>query len=749
MGDHLDEALIGAVVVARNEAATLGICLAAARRALEAAGGGEILVVDSASSDPTARIAIEAGCPVLTVRRASRFCPSAMRRIGASKARGRYLLFLDGDCELEPGFLPAALGAMESDPRLGVVAGRRRDFYRTREGLVPSESDYYQDPVEGSAIQPPAYGGCALYRRRALMEAGSFDPFLRAKEEEDLGQRIRAAGYRIEVLPVPMIRHMTVPRESVRRLLRSINHGFYLGRGQAARLFLMRGEARAAFRGLDRVLLTLLHLGLGALCLWAGFRGVLWPALAWTVLSLVAFATFVLRSRSVARAGFYVLEWLTQGFFLVAGFLQPRRRPESFHWEGDERHPGEAAPGPLPRVLLAGPLPGPPLKGGVEKGVSLLLEGDLARRTSLRLFNTYRPPDSSRSIVSRVIYQAAMIRKFRKALKTHAPDLVHVKTSSGINFHQNALYALAARLSGFPVLLQIHSGRFEAFYRASPAPLRAWIRWTLSGSRRVAVLSRSWGERMAALAPKARIRVVPNGLGGTEMATLQEGEESRPGQVFFLGTGREDLNRDKGLEDLLTVLPSLARKHPRSRWILAGLHAPERTLARLRMEGIDLEGGDRPVTCLGLLGPDEKAEYLRTSSILALPSHFENMPNILLEGMAAGMGVVATGVGAIPEMLGDGEGGLLVSPGDRQGLAGALDRLLESPSLARAQGSRNRTTVARDYSMKVVERKLEDLYREVAGWPEEAASRCLARSVKTAAPVPDGLSASPPPAVRP
>ena len=98
-------------------------------------------------------------------------------------------------------------------------------------------------------------------------------------------------------------------------------------------------------------------------------------------------------------------------------------------------------------------------------------------------------------------------------------------------------------------------------------------------------------------------------------------------------------------------------------------------------------------------------------------------------------------VGAIPEMLGYGEGGFLISPGDRTALSGALDRLLVSPAVVRAQGRRNRQVAARDYTMAVVERKLEDLYREVAGWPAAEPSG-TARGV-TAAPESNGEARSP------
>jgi len=335
----------------------------------------------------------------------------------------------------------------------------------------------------------------------------------------------------------------------------------------------------------------------------------------------------------------------------------------------------------------------------------------------MKLFNTFRIQDPSRSLIARLRYQLGMILRFRRELKSEPVDLVHVKTSSGINFHQNALYAWAARLSGVPVLLQIHSGRFEHFYQESPAPLRAWIRSTLERSGAVAVLSRRWAEIVSALAPGSDVRIVPNGVDEEEMDSLGEGGEIRPSQVFFLGTGRDDLNRDKGLEDILAVVPDLARKHPQSRWVLAGLENPEQTAARLTDARRASDDRERRVVCRGLVDTKEKWDLLRTSAILVLPSYFENMPNILLEAMAGGLGIVGTDVGAVPEMLGYGEGGLLVPPGNRPALASALDRLLGAPALVRAQGRRNRSIAVRDYSMRVVERKLEDLYLEVAGWP--------------------------------
>jgi glycosyltransferase involved in cell wall biosynthesis len=105
-----------------------------------------------------------------------------------------------------------------------------------------------------------------------------------------------------------------------------------------------------------------------------------------------------------------------------------------------------------------------------------------------------------------------------------------------------------------------------------------------------------------------------------------------------------------------------------------------------------------------------------------LPSYFENMPNVLLEAMAAGMGIVATEVGAVREMLQGGRGGHLIAPGDRGALEKALMELLEDSSLTRHQGEVNLKAVQSEYTMSVVQQRLEAIYRELAHWPKTSPS---------------------------
>jgi len=735
---------VAIVVIARNEAQTLRSCLEAAKRATEGIPDAEILLVDSASTDGTAGIGVQAGIRVVRVRAASKRCPGAMRRIGASLVNSTYIMFLDGDCELEDGYLQTGLQRMEGDPKLGVLAGTRRDFYRVKGGVVPASVNYYANPRIVAAGQP-AYGGCALYRASAIAQAGSFDPFLGAREEEDLAYRIQSAGFRIEVIDTPMIRHMTVPRESTGRLIRSLRHGFFKGRGQAARLFLSRGLFRASVQGLNRSFAALVHLFVGAASGIAWLAGISWPLKFWLGITILALLAFLVKTRNPRRVAYYVVEWIVQGLFLVVGFVSPPKDPATFVWSGDEYSAESRSENHLPKVLLVGPCPPPPLRGGVEKGVALLLDSRLARRTAMSAFNNFRVRDPNRGLWDRLKYQWGKLREFRAKLHAHPVDLVHVKTSSGINFYQNSLYALVAQMSGFQVLLQIHCGKFETFYENSGTFAKAWIRGCLGRANRVAVLSRIWQHKIGCIAPQAKITIVPNGLAEAEIATLSEDRYRVTTQVLFLGTGDEELDLEKGLADLVAVIPEVTASDSRVRWVLAGLGNPRGVEQALRKQFLATGASGNAVRCMGIVTGEERIALLQQSGVLVLPSYFENLPNILLEAMAAGMGIVASSVGAVPEMLEEGKGGLLVAPGDRSGLARALVRLLASPATILDQGQHNRRTLKGEYTMSVVEERLELIYRDLSKWPAlsaDPAGQYSAWSDRSLAPkTPAGLTA--------
>jgi glycosyltransferase involved in cell wall biosynthesis len=115
--------------------------------------------------------------------------------------------------------------------------------------------------------------------------------------------------------------------------------------------------------------------------------------------------------------------------------------------------------------------------------------------------------------------------------------------------------------------------------------------------------------------------------------------------------------------------------------------------------------------------PFEKLHELhRDADLFVFASSCENMPNVLLEAMAAGLPVVTTAVGTISEVVIDGEHGLVVPPRAREALAAALIRLLEDDALRARMGTAGRERVTRDFDRRVIMARLigelEAVYRK-------------------------------------
>lgn len=109
---------------------------------------------------------------------------------------------------------------------------------------------------------------------------------------------------------------------------------------------------------------------------------------------------------------------------------------------------------------------------------------------------------------------------------------------------------------------------------------------------------------------------------------------------------------------------------------------------------------------------DVRAE-LAGVDVLVLPSRSEGFPLTIVEGMLAGLPVVATRVGSVPEAVRDGDTGLLVEAGDPVALAAALGRLVQDAGLRRTMGARGRQVAAGAFTAPVMARAYEDLYAEV------------------------------------
>ena len=159
-----------------------------------------------------------------------------------------------------------------------------------------------------------------------------------------------------------------------------------------------------------------------------------------------------------------------------------------------------------------------------------------------------------------------------------------------------------------------------------------------------------------------------------------------------------------------TLVEAIARVHarmPQARFVLVG-DGPERPDLERRISGLGI--GD----AVDLLGTRyDVPALLSRADAFCLPSLAEGLPNAIMEAMAARLPVVATAVGGTPELVLEGETGMLVPPANADALASALLGVLADPECGRRMGARGRALIAREYSLDALTRGHGDLYRAV------------------------------------
>jgi glycosyltransferase involved in cell wall biosynthesis len=194
------DARVGVVVIGRNEGERLKACL----RSIPP--GSDVVYVDSGSTDGSVAFAESMGFQTVALDTSKGFTAARARNAGLKQLEGHPLNFVqmvDGDCELDVGWVDAGLAAFVDEPDLAVVFGRRRERFPDRSIYNRLCDEEWNVPV-GEAR---SCGGDALFRLVPLQAAGGYNGAIIAGEEPDLCIRLRQAGWRIRRIDAEMTRH--------------------------------------------------------------------------------------------------------------------------------------------------------------------------------------------------------------------------------------------------------------------------------------------------------------------------------------------------------------------------------------------------------------------------------------------------------------------------------------------------------------------------------------------------------------
>jgi colanic acid/amylovoran biosynthesis glycosyltransferase len=183
-------------------------------------------------------------------------------------------------------------------------------------------------------------------------------------------------------------------------------------------------------------------------------------------------------------------------------------------------------------------------------------------------------------------------------------------------------------------------------------------------------------------------------------------DSSEPPRILSIGR----LVPEKGQAVLLDALALLRERGCEFRATIAGAGPDAEHLVHRSLE----LGLDRHVSFPGAIGQDEIRSYYAEASIFCVASFAEGLPGVIFEAMAMELPVVSTRITAIPELVIEGETGLLVTPARPDELADALERLLADPELRAAMGRAGREKVVREYNPETLASRLQAIFAEAA-----------------------------------
>ncbi len=363
------------------------------------------------------------------------------------------------------------------------------------------------------------------------------------------------------------------------------------------------------------------------------------------------------------------------------------------------------------RVLVVGPLPAP------YNGMTVLTETILSSwlRESFHIVHVDTSDHRTISNVGQldatnILLGLKAAADMVRALATRDVELVYLPIAKNrLGFLRDAPFLLATRATRRTALVHLHARGFDEFRRSQPLWMRRLIELCLKSERTHAIVL---GERLRnefdGLIPGRRVHMLANGV--RDHRTDTQRTTPRPSIVLHLST----LWSAKGVFEVLESAVRLRDRFPHVRYVLAGgWYSPvEARRASRYIADHDLHDS---VHMLGPVTGDHKSELLAAASVMVLPSHSEGHPLVVLEALSASLPVIATRVGAIPEIIDDGKEGFLVEPGDVDSLAERIAQVIADPALQAEMGQLARDRYERDFTAKRFTNELGLLWCSITG----------------------------------
>ena len=368
-----------------------------------------------------------------------------------------------------------------------------------------------------------------------------------------------------------------------------------------------------------------------------------------------------------------------------------------------------------PRVLFVGAFPpkGSAVYGGIVSSCRALLGSTFADRVELVLHDTtvssLPPPPPARRALQALPRTLGFVRLFIK----YRPDAILIFASSGMGFYEKLVYCSIGKRLGVNSVMSIRDGYIRAQLLSPGRPWHRRLMRRLLEAPRFLLAQSEGGRRFLVEEvgiPAERCRVLENWTAGEEVlqigSTREASAASAHVRVLFAGW----MDRTKGIFELIDAFDGVLQRpdRPSLHLTLAGagvaLEEARQHVGRLGLED--------HVTFTGYVEGDKLRKLYAEADIFALPSYAEGLPNSMVEAMAAGLPVIVTPVGSVPDVIGDGVEGVIVPVLDRTALEDALYRLATQPALRAEMGRRGYVAARERFSTERAAERLAELLVE-------------------------------------
>ena len=329
----------------------------------------------------------------------------------------------------------------------------------------------------------------------------------------------------------------------------------------------------------------------------------------------------------------------------------------------------------MKKILLITPFP-PPM-GGISNWSKLIYEyiNDNEKEIEVRYINTApkKRATEGRTIFNRIFNGFLSIlkttKKLKKELKTFKPDVVHINTSGSLAlFRDNAVLKILKR-NNIKNILHLRFGRVPELLKQDKLESKLLRKAFKLTDNILSIDSKTYNSLLDDYSTKSSI--IPNPFISTNMPepTILN-KDNLSYTITYLGW----VVKTKGIEELISAWSILYKKYPN--WKLQIVGPYDKNYFEYLFDNFSLEGID----FVGEKSHDEAMNIVNKSSIFTLPSHTEGFPNVIVEAMYLGKAIVATDVGAIPEML-ENNCGIVVKSKSIDELVDAFEKIINDNDL--------------------------------------------------------------------